>query len=162
MEQTNTKTVDFVSSEDFLNHLLGHRSLTRRVIEVFPEKEFFEFSIGGMRSFAEQTMELLGIAGPGFKEIVTGHTEELNEQVDHGNSKEKMLQLWDEATEEVTHYFRRITPERFSEEVLLFGKYKGTVWSSILYFTDNEIHHRGQGYVYLRALGIEPPFFWDR
>ncbi|WP_367868755.1 DinB family protein [Pedobacter sp. WC2423] len=27
---------------------------------------------------------------------------------------------------------------------------------------DNEIHHRGQGYVYLRSLGIEPPFFWDR
>jgi uncharacterized damage-inducible protein DinB len=27
---------------------------------------------------------------------------------------------------------------------------------------DNEIHHRGQGYVYLRALGIEPPGFYDR
>jgi uncharacterized damage-inducible protein DinB len=27
---------------------------------------------------------------------------------------------------------------------------------------DNEIHHRGQGYVYLRALGIEPPPFCER
>ena len=27
---------------------------------------------------------------------------------------------------------------------------------------DNEIHHRGQGYVYLRALGIAPPAFYDR
>ena len=26
----------------------------------------------------------------------------------------------------------------------------------------HEIHHRGQGYVYLRALGIEPPPFWER
>jgi uncharacterized damage-inducible protein DinB len=24
------------------------------------------------------------------------------------------------------------------------------------------VHHRGQGYVYLRALGIEPPPFYDR
>ena len=32
----------------------------------------------------------------------------------------------------------------------------------ILYVIDNEIHHRGQGYVYLRALGIEPPPFWER
>ncbi|MGZ5248500.1 MAG: DinB family protein [Flavitalea sp.] len=32
----------------------------------------------------------------------------------------------------------------------------------MFYFIDNEIHHRGQGYVYLRSLGIEPPFFWDR
>ena len=31
-----------------------------------------------------------------------------------------------------------------------------------IYFIDNEIHHRAQGFVYLRALGIEPPFFWDR
>jgi len=27
---------------------------------------------------------------------------------------------------------------------------------------DNEIHHRGQAYVYLRALGIEPPPFYER
>jgi uncharacterized damage-inducible protein DinB len=29
-------------------------------------------------------------------------------------------------------------------------------------FIDNEVHHRGQGYVYLRALGVEPPPFWER
>jgi uncharacterized damage-inducible protein DinB len=32
----------------------------------------------------------------------------------------------------------------------------------ILYVVDNEIHHRGQGYVYLCALGVEPPPFWER
>ena len=32
----------------------------------------------------------------------------------------------------------------------------------ILYIIENETHHRGQGYVYLRALGIQPPFFWKR
>jgi hypothetical protein len=30
------------------------------------------------------------------------------------------------------------------------------------YWIDNEIHHRGQGYVYLRALGVEPPPFYER
>jgi uncharacterized damage-inducible protein DinB len=29
-------------------------------------------------------------------------------------------------------------------------------------FIDNEVHHRGQGYVYLRALGVEPSPFWER
>lgn len=29
-------------------------------------------------------------------------------------------------------------------------------------FRDNEIHHRGPGYVDLRSLGIEPPRFWER
>lgn len=55
-----------------------------------------------------------------------------------------------------------VLTERYHENIVLFGKYEGTVWSSIYYFIDNEIHHRGQGYVYLRALGIEPPYFWDR
>jgi uncharacterized damage-inducible protein DinB len=32
----------------------------------------------------------------------------------------------------------------------------------LLYVVDNEIHHRAQGYVYLRALGIEPPLFHVR
>ena len=32
----------------------------------------------------------------------------------------------------------------------------------ILYAVDNEIHHRAQGYVYLRSLSIEPPAFYDR
>jgi hypothetical protein len=32
----------------------------------------------------------------------------------------------------------------------------------ILYVIDNESHHRGQGYVSVRALGIEPPAFYDR
>src|SRR5699024_3286338 len=27
---------------------------------------------------------------------------------------------------------------------------------------ENEIHHRGQAYAYLRYLGVEPPMFWDR
>jgi uncharacterized damage-inducible protein DinB len=31
-----------------------------------------------------------------------------------------------------------------------------------MYFLDNEIHHRGQGYVYLRELGVEPPAFYQR
>jgi len=43
-----------------------------------------------------------------------------------------------------------------------FGQYEGKVHDLVLYAIDNEIHHRGQGYVYLRALGIEPPPFYER
>ena len=45
---------------------------------------------------------------------------------------------------------------------MAFGQYPGTTHDLILYVIDNEIHHRAQGYVYLRALGIEPPPFYDR
>lgn len=162
MNATANKTSQVISSEDLLKHLQGHRNLTRRTIEVFPEKEFFSHSIGGMRTFAELTMELLGIAGPGIQEIVSGNSAPLDEKVEHGNSKAKILKLWDEATEQIKVLWPQIPTERFQENILLFGMYQGTVISSIFYFIDNEIHHRGQGFVYLRSLGIEPPAFYER
>lgn len=150
------------SKEELLEHWQGHRMLTRKVIEAFPEKDLFEFSIGGMRTFADMAKELLAIAAPGLRQIVLGTTEKLEEEMDLHHSKEKLLALWDESTEELNELWKNLDESRFREEILTFGVYPGTVWSSINYFIDNEIHHRGQGYVYLRALGIEPPAFWDR
>ncbi len=162
MQTTMAHTKEVITQEELLHHWQGHRKLTRRVIEAFPEQEFFNFSIGGMRPFAAMVMELLGIAVPGLQEIVSGNTTKLNEQFDHKNQKAVLLEMWDAATVEIVALFRQIPAERFHERINLFGMYENTVWSSVYYFIDNEIHHRGQGYVYLRALGIEPPPFWDR
>lgn len=153
---------EVISSDELRKHWQEHRALTRRVIEAFPDEAFFNHRIGGMRTFAEMTMELLGIGGPGIREIATGKQNELRESFDHQNKKERILQWWDEATETIDTYWKQIPQERFKETILAFGQYEGTVISTILYYIDNEIHHRGQGYVYLRSLGIEPPAFWDR
>src|SRR5690606_30688819 len=158
-QQTQTQ---LITPAQLLAHYQGHRGLTRRVIEAFPEKEFFSFKIGGMRTSAEMSMELLGIAVPGLNEIVTKGSTELNEHFDHGNQKSSILERWDADTEKIEELWNKIPLERYQEHIKLFGQYEGTVQSSILYFIDNEIHHSGQCYVYLRALGIEPPFFYDR
>lgn len=165
MNNTATETLEIaqvITADELLNHWQGHRSLTRKVIEAFPEEAFFKHNIGGMRTFAEMCMELLGIAGPGIREIATGEINKLNEHFEHGNSKAKLLQAWENATDEINEYWAQIKPERFHETIKAFGQYDGTVISTVFYFIDNEIHHRGQGYVYLRSLGIEPPAFWDR
>lgn len=159
---TSTLLEQVITPSELLAHWQGHRGLTRRTIEAFPEEAFFNYSIGGMRPFADMVMELLGIAGPGIKEIATGEIQELIEQVDHGSKKAKILELWDEATDEINTYWAQIKPEQFQQNIKIFGQYEGTVWSSIFYFIDNEIHHRGQAYVYLRALDIEPPYFYER
>ena len=165
MEKTTAtqQTMDqVISPAQLLEHWQGHRGLTRRVIEAFPEKEFFNHSIGGMRPFSEIVSELLAIAVPGLREIVGGQTKALDEKIDFGNDKSKVLQLWDESTEEINQLWNQLSLERFQEYIKLFGQYEGTVQSSIFYFIDNEIHHRGQAYVYLRSLNIEPPFFYER
>ncbi|RDV10260.1 damage-inducible protein DinB [Pontibacter diazotrophicus] len=162
LEETRKQAASVITSADLLKHWQGHRSLTRRVIEAFPEKELFEFTVAGMRPFAAMAQELLAITAPGIRQVAGHGTEELNEQLDQAGSKASILTLWDEATAEIDRYWAQIPDERFHERIVAFGQYEGTVWSTILYFIDNEIHHRGQGYVYLRSLGMEPPYFWER
>jgi len=70
--------------------------------------------------------------------------------------------LWDEGTTQLNALWPQIPPARFQENLTAFGQYPGVLHDLILYVVDNEVHHRGQGYVYLRALGIEPPPFFDR
>ncbi|HLW19728.1 MAG TPA: DinB family protein [Cyclobacteriaceae bacterium] len=163
-EKKNTQPI--LSQEDLLAHWQGHRGLTRRVIDAFPEEEFFTYSIGGMRPFAEMTKELLDIAGPGIQGIVSGDWGAGGEW-DHSmekagiKTKQDILKKWDEVTEKINRLWPQIKPERFQETDVAFGQYENKIYASLFYFIDNEIHHRGQGYVYLRSLGIEPPPFWE-
>ena len=162
MTQTTSVVNPVITSTQLLEHWQGHRALTRRLIEAYPEKEFFTHTIGGMRTCAELVKELLAIAVPGLRQIATGGTEALQEHAEYGDSKANYLRHWDEATTEINRLWALIPEEKFQENTITFGQYEGTVWSSIFYFIDNEIHHRGQAYVYLRSLGIEPPYFWER
>lgn len=157
-----TLAAQVITPEDLLKHWQGHRALTRRVIEAFPEKDFFEFSIGGMRTFAKMTDELLAIAVPGLKGIVTKEVKPFTEETEKLIFKAQYLEKWDEATTEINQYWEKLSIEDFNESFNLFGQYEFPVIQNVLYFVDNEVHHRAQGYVYLRALGIEPPFFWER
>jgi len=160
-------TRSVITSQELLEHWQGHRRLTRKLIEAFPEKELFTYSVGGMRPFAELVSEMLDMAVPGLRGVVTGQWGTLDDMA-HVNgggkpqSKEELLNQWDETTAEMNALWPQIPAERFSEKDTAFGMYEGTIISFLLYFIDNEIHHRGQGYVYLRSLGIEPPAFWER
>lgn len=165
LQSNETRQGVFITPEQFLAHWQGHRQLTRRVIEAFPEDKLFTFSVGGMRPFGELAMEMLTMGAPGIRGIVTGNWpsfEEVSKSFPKPKTREELLRMWDKATEEINELWPQIPPHRFSETVKIFGQWEGTVYWGILYFIDNEIHHRGQGYVYLRALGIEPPPFWDR
>jgi len=149
-----------LSPAELLSHWQGLRRVTRRVIEAFPEEHLHTFAVGGMRPFAALVGEMLAIAVPMAKQIAGGGSTEYDGSAPA--TKAELLAKWDEASAELETWYNQIGPERFGETITLFGQYTGTVWSQFFYAIDNENHHRGQGYVYLRALGIEPPPFWDR
>jgi len=156
-----------ITPEALLQHWQGHRRLTRRVIEAFPEKDFFRFSIGGMRPFSALAMEMVSMAAAGVRGLATGEWTMVRDLIHHSKApapatREEVLRLWDEATEQINALWPQIPPHRFQEIDTAFGQYEGPVYALLLYWIDNEVHHRGQGYVYLRSLGIEPPPFYDR
>lgn len=157
---TAAASVNVLTADDLLKHWQGHRRLTRRTIEAFPEDKLFQFSVGGMRPFSEMAWEFIRMAVPIAEGVATGKWEEFGRP--KPTTKSELLKLWDEQTTELNEKFARIPPHRFSEVDKAFGQWEAPGVASIQYAIDNEIHHRGQGFVYLRALGIEPPQFWLR
>jgi uncharacterized damage-inducible protein DinB len=132
-----------ITPKELLRHWQGHRALTRRVIDAFPEKDLFGFSVGGMRPFSELALEFLGMAVPAINGVATG-TWTYAQMENKPTSKAEILR------------------HRFQQVDLAFGQWENSGIGTLLYIIDNEIHHRGQGYVYLRALGIAPPAFYER
>ena len=154
-DQTPTITLD-----QLLKHWQGHRGLTRRVIEAFPDEHLFSFSLGGMRPFGEMAAELVRMAAPLVEGAATGEWQGYESEVP--TTKAGLLARWDDDTQRIDERWRTIPEGRFAEEDAAFGVYRDRVQGLLQYAIDNEIHHRAQGYVYLRALGVEPPPFWER
>lgn len=153
-------TSAFITPASLLSHWQGHRRLTRRVIDAFADDQLFTFSVAGMRPFGMLALEMLSMAVPTVRGVLSGEWESSRNR--DARPKREILQMWDESTEQLDALWPTIPPERFHETVTAFGLYTGAVHDLVLYVIDNEIHHRGQGYVYLRALGITPPPFYER
>jgi uncharacterized damage-inducible protein DinB len=155
-----TTEMNVQTPTEILEHWQGHRRLTRRVIEAFPEDKLFQYSSGGMRPFAEMAWEFIRMAVPIIDGVSTGKWEDFKGT--KPATKSELLRLWDAQTAEIDEKFPAIPPHRFREVDKAFGQWESSGMRTIQYAIDNEIHHRGQGYVYLRELGIEPPPFWER
>lgn len=157
---TQSSSTCFISSDALLAQWQGHRRLTRRVIAAFPDDQLFTFSVGGMRPFGELALEMLTMAVPMIQGVVTGEWTYDSDR--SARPQRELLRLWDEATTQLDTLWPQIPPARFTETMTAFGQYTDITHNLILYVIDNEVHHRGQGFVYLRALGIAPPPFYER
>ena len=68
-----------MTADALLEHWQGHRRLTRKMIEAFPDDKLFTYSIGGMRPLAELAMETLRVGPPGVNGVVVGTWPTWNE-----------------------------------------------------------------------------------
>jgi uncharacterized damage-inducible protein DinB len=157
-----TMTTSVLTAEALLDHWQGHRRVTRKTIEAFPEDKLFSYSLGSMRPFSVMVAEMLKMAVPITKGVATGKWEQFDMEATGPATKAELLKKWDEDSAALTALWPTIPAHRYEEQDVAFGMWPGSGISMLLYAIDNETHHRAQGYVYLRALGIEPPAFYDR
>jgi len=151
-----------LSLDDLRDHWEGHRRLTRRTIAAFPEEELFSYRAESMRSFGEMIGEALEVE-PLLRGIAHGEWE-WRTKYDQVENKVELLDAWDDSLRTIHDYWQELTAEKLRrvEPDHFFGGPAQSNLARLLHQIDNEVHHRGQGYVYLRQLGVEPPPFYER
>ena len=150
---------ELLTPEALLTNLKDVRALTRNVIEAFPEKELFGFSVANLRPFSQMVEEFLMITNYIFTETLHEKHTPFYTEGQFPTTKAEVLALWDRATEIIDREWKEVGD--YTQSLTIYQMtFSFSQW--ILYAIENESHHRGQGYTYLRALGIQPPFFWAR
>ncbi len=150
-----------LTHEQLLEHWQGHRRLTRRTIEAFPDDTAFAtFSVGGMRPFAKLINEFFSMSVPTLVGIVSGGW--IMGQHAPPTTREEALKRWDADAARIESLWSQIPEGRLQETDTTFSGYETRVNDLLFYVIDNEVHHRGQEYVYLRVLGVAPPQFPER
>lgn len=142
----------------------GNRRLTIRTLKAFTEAALFSFKpVSAMRPFAEMIVEILGIEDGYVRGIATGEWNYNPDQFKGIKTAAGLIEACEAVRRETLALWPRITAERLAqvEQDPFFGPARSH-FDRLQYALENEIHHRGQGYVYLRLRGVEPPAFWER
>ena len=150
-----------LTPESLWNYWEGHRRVTLRTVQAYPEDQLNTFRIGEMRTFADLMTEVVQVEESTFSNLQSGVWTWEPKPV-KADTKADLL----EALAQSRQYAKAIYDQLDMDKLLKVEKDAWGMTSSnferLMYLVDNEIHHRAQGYAYLRQLGIEPPAFYDR
>ncbi|MFJ7754582.1 DinB family protein [Peribacillus muralis] len=152
-----------LKKDGLLEILEGNRRLTMRVVEAFPEEELFHYATADkLRPFAEMIKEIMNIESAYIRGIAL-HVWDFQDSFAAISTKEDLISACVAIREDTRKLWQEVTEETLEviEKDPFFGPLQSH-FSRLQYGLENEIHHRGQGYIYLRTLGIEPPEFFVR
>lgn len=153
----------FLTKDDFFEMLEGNRRLTMRIVEVFPEDKLFSYSPDEkLRPFAEMIKEIVNIEN-GYMSGVALDVWEYKDVFEGVSTKIELIEICHDVRDNTRKQWHEMSQERL--EIVMKDSFFGEAQSHfarLQYGLENEIHHRGQGYTYLRILGIDPPAFYER
>jgi len=161
---------ELVTRDRFFEAWEANRRLTLKTIEAFPEDKLFGYTpVEPLRSFGSMLLEVAYLELDYMRGIATGEwvltsPSKAFAQRPGAESRAKLLDLFHEVRGRTRDWWAGVTVERLltTEPDPFFGAPPDMMIQRLEYAVENEIHHRAQGYVYLRLLGIEPPAFYDR
>lgn len=137
--------------------------ITLRAVESLPKDRIDARPIPGMRS----PKELVAHMATMMKNVIEGvgrgviRSEEEAESGAALKTHDDMVRYLRDCWKAADRAFHATTDAQLAATVKTpWGiDFPGHVCVTIVY--DEHLHHRGQLYAYLRALGVEPPFMWD-
>jgi uncharacterized damage-inducible protein DinB len=154
---------DLLTTAHLSEMLEGNRRLTVRALNAFPEQHLFSYAAPGMRSAADLFKEAMEIERAYVRGIATGEwvysstTKEIA-------TKQGLLEAFEALRNQSLEWWPKITADRLTtveDDGFGFGGAMANL-DRVIYALENQIHHRGQVYVYLRLLEVEPPAFYER
>ena len=99
---------ELLTQEGLLTSLKDVRALTRKVIEAFPEKDLFEFSVANLRPFSQMVEEFLMITNYIFRETLHEKHTSFYTEGQFPTSKKEVLALWDKVTEIIDREWKEV------------------------------------------------------
>ena len=150
---------------EFLEQWDGNRRLTLRTARAFPSDQLFTFRpTEVLRPFGVMLDEIARIELAYMRGLAEDRWEWDPQKPPCPSDAASAIAF----LEETRAYTRRVwadVPESTlltrHKDPFFFGDDKRP-YDWLVYCMENEIHHRGQGYIYLRELGVEPPPLWER
>jgi hypothetical protein len=143
-----------------------NRRLTNNVVHALGEAGAMDkVLVEGMRPFRELTLEILGMERWNVRGLAYDQWEyEAPPEMLRTAPIDEVLEFGKRVREETRRLWPSIPFDALAKMRPSPAPYvpEGTAIGWLTYALENEIHHRGQGYVYLRLLGQEPPAFYIR
>jgi uncharacterized damage-inducible protein DinB len=137
--------------------------ITLRAIDAIPEDKIDSHPIQNMRT----PKELVAHMAETMRSVAVGTTKgkiTSDENADKGvglETRQDLSKAMSNAWKAADAAVQSLTEAQATAAIETPWNFSPPAWMCIQIIADEHLHHRGQLYAYLRALGVEPPFMWD-
>lgn len=139
--------------------------ITLRVVEALPADKLDTHPIPNMRTPKELVTHMAetmrGVATGVIQGKIANYEEHEAAKVSALRTRDELVASLKDAWNEADKAIRSMSESQATASVETPWDFSPPGWLCVQIVFDEHLHHRGQLYTYLRALGAEPPFMWD-